>query len=249
MVLRAGREGDRGPRRCRRRRARHRRRTCRAVRAGRSRTSPSTPVTSTGGPPTIVETQATARVPFPEADSPWASADGWAQWLAVGRDAAARRAALGGAADRRSGPGAPAGPPAGGRGGCCTRRRCTGPTRNSRSGSPTRSSTRSSRPTASTSSCSTCRPRGARTRTSPSLPTGASLHLHATDTDGEWLIRFTDSGIAWERGHEKATVGDPRRRDVAAAVHLRAAARLGRRGSPSFGDASIPALWQEKTAL
>ena len=39
-----------------------------------------------------------------------------------------------------------------------------------------------------------------------SLPTGASLHLHATDTDGEWLIRFTDSGIDWQRGHEKATI-------------------------------------------
>ena len=33
---------------------------------------------------TIVETRATARVPFPEADSPWASPDGWAQWLTSG---------------------------------------------------------------------------------------------------------------------------------------------------------------------
>ena len=56
-----------------------------------------------------------------------------------------------------------------------------------------------------------------------SLPTGASLHLHATDSDGEWLIRFTDSGIAWERGHSQGDGRGPRPGGVAAAVHLRAA--------------------------
>jgi uncharacterized protein (TIGR03083 family) len=39
---------------------------------------------------------------------------------------------------------------------------------------------------------------------------GRSLHLHATDTppglDAEWLIELTGDGIAWRRGHEKATV-------------------------------------------
>ena len=42
-----------------------------------------------------------------------------------------------------------------------------------------------------------------------SLPEGKSLHLHATDTDGdadgEWLIRFADGTVTWSRGHEKAT--------------------------------------------
>ncbi len=37
------------------------------------------------------------------------------------------------------------------------------------------------------------------------LPAGSSLHLHATDSDGEWLIRFDGGGIEWSRGHEKAT--------------------------------------------
>jgi uncharacterized protein (TIGR03083 family) len=33
-----------------------------------------------------------------------------------------------------------------------------------------------------------------------------SLHLHATDTDGEWLVRLSSDGITFERGHAKADV-------------------------------------------
>ncbi|MFI9343744.1 maleylpyruvate isomerase family mycothiol-dependent enzyme [Streptomyces sp. NPDC052773] len=40
--------------------------------------------------------------------------------------------------------------------------------------------------------------------------TGRSLHLHATDTEpglnAEWVIELTEDGVAWHRGHEKATV-------------------------------------------
>jgi uncharacterized protein (TIGR03083 family) len=40
--------------------------------------------------------------------------------------------------------------------------------------------------------------------------TGRSLHLHATDStpelNAEWVIELTEDGIAWHRGHEKATV-------------------------------------------
>ncbi|MFL4947798.1 maleylpyruvate isomerase family mycothiol-dependent enzyme [Streptomyces sp. MMS24-I31] len=39
---------------------------------------------------------------------------------------------------------------------------------------------------------------------------GRSIHLHATDTgpelNAEWLIELTEEGVAWRRGHEKATV-------------------------------------------
>ncbi|MFC8515022.1 maleylpyruvate isomerase family mycothiol-dependent enzyme [Streptomyces sp. NPDC057257] len=39
---------------------------------------------------------------------------------------------------------------------------------------------------------------------------GRSLHLHATDAppevNAEWLVELTEDGIAWRRGHEKATV-------------------------------------------
>jgi hypothetical protein len=72
--------------------------------------------------------------------------------------------------------------------------------------------------------------------------------LHATDVDGEWVIRFTDSGIAWERGHEKATTAI---RGPVTSLLLFTYGRLPASDArlTSFGDESIPALWQEKTAL
>ena len=81
-----------------------------------------------------------------------------------------------------------------------------------------------------------------------SLPTEASLHLHATDADGEWLVRFTESGIAWERGHAKATVA------VRGPVALLALFTYGRVPASDerfavFGDASVLEDWQQKTTL
>ncbi|GDY30065.1 maleylpyruvate isomerase family mycothiol-dependent enzyme [Gandjariella thermophila] len=35
---------------------------------------------------------------------------------------------------------------------------------------------------------------------------GQTLHLHATDGDGEWLISLGEGGFTWTRGHAKATV-------------------------------------------
>ena len=84
------------------------------------------------------------------------------------------------------------------------------------------------------------------------LPAGESLHLHATDadsdTDGEWLIRFTDGGFTWERGHAKATTA------VRAPVGLLLLAAYGRIDPADerltiFGDAALLTTWQEATAL
>ncbi|MDX6740077.1 maleylpyruvate isomerase family mycothiol-dependent enzyme [Actinocorallia sp. A-T 12471] len=36
------------------------------------------------------------------------------------------------------------------------------------------------------------------------LTTPGTLHLHATDAEGEWTIRFGPEGYSWERGHLKA---------------------------------------------
>ncbi len=33
-----------------------------------------------------------------------------------------------------------------------------------------------------------------------------SIHLHATDADGEWLVRMAPEGISFERGHAKGDV-------------------------------------------
>ena len=38
------------------------------------------------------------------------------------------------------------------------------------------------------------------------LPTGDSLHLHATDAPGEWTISLTDDGFTWAAAHGKASV-------------------------------------------
>ncbi|HEV3380571.1 MAG TPA: maleylpyruvate isomerase family mycothiol-dependent enzyme [Trebonia sp.] len=81
-----------------------------------------------------------------------------------------------------------------------------------------------------------------------SLPSGESLHLHATDSDGEWLIRITEDGIGWERGHAKATAA------VRAPVGSLLLFTYGRL-SPGddrltvFGDESLLTAWQERTAL
>jgi uncharacterized protein (TIGR03083 family) len=80
------------------------------------------------------------------------------------------------------------------------------------------------------------------------LPAGESLHLHATDSDGEWLIQFADGGITWSRGHQKATAAV---RGPVAALLLFTYGRL----LPSderltvFGDAALLGTWQQKTAL
>jgi len=35
---------------------------------------------------------------------------------------------------------------------------------------------------------------------------GKSIHLHASDHAGEWIVELGEEAIAWRRGHEKATV-------------------------------------------
>jgi uncharacterized protein (TIGR03083 family) len=81
-----------------------------------------------------------------------------------------------------------------------------------------------------------------------SLPAGESLHLHATDSDGEWLIRFADGTVTWSRGHEKATAA------VRGPVALLLLFSYGRIAGADprlsvFGDSWLPGVWQEKMAL
>lgn len=69
-----------------------------------------------------------------------------------------------------------------------------------------------------------------------------SLHLHATDTEGEWLVRFTTDGIRSERGHAK---GDVALRGSASDLFL-----WGWNRAPVdsrfevFGDAAVLDLWR-----
>jgi uncharacterized protein (TIGR03083 family) len=77
---------------------------------------------------------------------------------------------------------------------------------------------------------------------------GVSLHLHCTDTDGEWTIRLQPDGYTWDHGHAKATV----------AVRAPAADLLllmyGRRTPDDaryerFGDLAVLVSWLEHSQL
>jgi uncharacterized protein (TIGR03083 family) len=195
----------------------------------------------------IVATEAAGRMPFPEVDSPWSSADGWGQWLTAG--AAPLLIALRAAGPLTAvwswGPGRTSG---------WWARRMLHETTVHRADAelalgvddpvvdPVVAADGIDEFLFNLPSARRPYPHLA------SLPTGASLHLHATDTDGEWVIRFTDSGIDWQRGHEKATTAI--RGPVASLLLF----TYGRRPASDarlsvFGEETIPALWQEKTAL
>jgi uncharacterized protein (TIGR03083 family) len=196
---------------------------------------------------TIVATEAAGRLPFPDVDSPWSPADGWGQWLAAGATPllAALRAAGPLTAVWSWGPGRTSG---------WWARRMLHESTVHRADAELALGIDDpvvDRVVAADgideflfNLPSARRPY----RHLASLPTGASLHLHATDTDGEWIIRFTDSGIDWQRGHEKATAA------VRGPVTSLLLFTYGRRPASDarlavFGDETVPALWREKTAL
>jgi uncharacterized protein (TIGR03083 family) len=194
----------------------------------------------------IVATRATARIPAPDVTAPWDSADGWAEWVAAG--APGLLTAL-----RQAGPLTPVWSWGPGRTSGWWARRILHETTVHRADAelalgvsepdidPVVAADGIDEFLFNLPSARRPYPHLA------SLPTGASLHLHATDGDGEWVIRFTDSGIAWERGHGKATTA------IRGPVTSLLLFTYGRRpvSDPrltSFGDESIPALWQRKTA-
>lgn len=77
---------------------------------------------------------------------------------------------------------------------------------------------------------------------------GQTLHLHATDADGEWMITLKPAGYSWERGHGKGAVAV---RATAAELLLLVYGRLPPAGPrlAVFGDAALLADWQASTAL
>jgi uncharacterized protein (TIGR03083 family) len=77
------------------------------------------------------------------------------------------------------------------------------------------------------------------------LPPGRSMHLHALD-GGEWLLRGTPDGLAWERGHVKADVAV---RGDAGALYLLLNRRLAADDSKVevLGDRPILDTWLART--
>jgi len=65
---------------------------------------------------------------------------------------------------------------------------------------------------------------------------GESIHLHCTDTDGEWLTRFGEDGFTFTREHAK---GDLAIRGGASDLLLWLVGRRSLDGLETFGDAGV----------
>lgn len=74
---------------------------------------------------------------------------------------------------------------------------------------------------------------------------GATVHVHATDADGEWLVTFTPAGPAVDRRHAK---GDTALRGPAAALLLALWGRTGFDDVEVFGDEALVARLRRAAA-
>jgi len=77
---------------------------------------------------------------------------------------------------------------------------------------------------------------------------GDTLHFHATDSDGEWMVTLYPDGPRWERGHGKGTVA------VRGPVDDLLLLTYGRRWPDEerftvFGDQELLVNWLTKTAF
>ncbi|WP_067178175.1 maleylpyruvate isomerase family mycothiol-dependent enzyme [Microtetraspora niveoalba] len=85
-------------------------------------------------------------------------------------------------------------------------------------------------------------------RTAKLCGDGETLHLHATDADGEWMIMLGPDGFTWARGHGKGTVAV---RGTAGDLLLLVYGRLRPDGGrfEVFGDERLLARWLENSAI
>jgi len=197
----------------------------------------------------IVASRAVARQPFPDAESPWASADGWAQWLTAGLVPLLDALRSAGPATEvwTWGPGRTSG---------WWARRMLHETAIHRADAQFALGVAPviDQVTAADGIDEFLEnlPAARRvTRQLASLPAGSSVHLHATDSEGEWVIRFGADGpgtVAWARGHEKATAAV---RGPAADLLLFSYGRLPATDPrlSVFGDEALLELWQQKLTL
>jgi len=72
--------------------------------------------------------------------------------------------------------------------------------------------------------------------------TGETMHLHCTDGDGEWLVRFAPDGLQITREHAK---GDVAARGPASDLLLMAWGRARPTAVEVFGDASLLDRWND----
>lgn len=72
--------------------------------------------------------------------------------------------------------------------------------------------------------------------THPLRGDGETVHLHATDRDGEWTLTRTPGGLAWASGHAK---GDAALRASSQDLLLVLTRRRGLEGLDVFGDRAV----------
>ncbi|MCP5029285.1 MAG: maleylpyruvate isomerase family mycothiol-dependent enzyme [Actinomycetia bacterium] len=82
---------------------------------------------------------------------------------------------------------------------------------------------------------------GSRFDTDAFAPSGETVHLHATDIDGEWLATFTPEGVTCEHTHAK---GDVAVRGPASDLLLTLWSRRDLNGLEVFGDRTLIERWQ-----
>jgi uncharacterized protein (TIGR03083 family) len=70
---------------------------------------------------------------------------------------------------------------------------------------------------------------------------GETIHLHATDHEGEWFITLGPDGVTWEHGHQK---GDVAVRGTASDLLLFLWNRVGPDAVDILGDASVIDRWR-----
>lgn len=75
---------------------------------------------------------------------------------------------------------------------------------------------------------------------------GETIHLHATDVAGEWLLRLEQSGTSVTREHAK---GDVAARGPASDLLLVLYSRLPVESVETFGDASLLERWQRDVSI
>lgn len=77
---------------------------------------------------------------------------------------------------------------------------------------------------------------------------GETLHFHATDADGEWMMTLTDSGFTWGHGHGK---GDVAARGTAADLLLLVYGRLSADDArfQRFGNTDLLDRWLRLSAI
>lgn len=74
---------------------------------------------------------------------------------------------------------------------------------------------------------------------------GETIHLHATDIDGEWLIRLEPDGATFTREHTK---GDVAARGSASDLLLLLVGRVAPSAVETFGDVALLDRWQRDAA-